>query len=235
MANPNNPFPPSSLNDFTFSDTPSKQLLYSIVNGAVPFPLQKNAICLWGTNGTGKTTLAELLPTLLETTGNLRASSRATQVFASSDFCEVTSCGLGTNSVTMMAALYTRAKSDVSCSPKGWFYEILDEADLLTTNAQASLKAALSSLSNTIFIFTTNHLSKLDKGVIDRCHLIEMNQPLPIDMEHMGRRFLRLMGLTGNEIPTAMIHQFAATSRGSIRDFGEAVCMEGLKHGGVIP
>jgi len=72
---PNNfssPFKPTSLDDFVISDAASKQQLEAIVSGKLPFPLfGKNSICLWGTYGTGKSTLALLLPHLLEQSANL--------------------------------------------------------------------------------------------------------------------------------------------------------------------
>ena len=52
-----------------------------------------------------------------------------------------------------------------------------------------------------------------------------MNQPAPELMEAQGRRFLRKLGLTGNEIDTATLREMAVASRGSLRDFGSAVAI----------
>lgn len=235
MANFNNPFAPTSLADFTISDPQSKQQLESIVTGAMPFPLQKYTICLWGTYGTGKTTLAEMLPVLIEQSTNLRPSPRTSRGFVAQQYWHLTACGVGSNSAKMMDDLRNRASSDIDISPGGYFYEILDEVDMLTDNAQASLKSAISNMNGVIFILTTNHPTKLDKGVRDRSYLIEMNQPELADMEDMGRRFLRQMGLAGDEVPSATMQQLATASNGSIRDFGDAVAVIGQSYGGVIP
>jgi replication-associated recombination protein RarA len=235
MANQNNPFPPSSLADFTISDPASRMQLESIVDGKVPFPQFKNAICLWGTYGTGKTTLAEMLPSMLEATGNLAVSAHANGLFASQHYCHVTMCGFGSNAVTTMQDLHKRAQSSVNISPKGYRYEILDEVDILTSAAQASLKSTVSHFNETIFIFTTNNPNKLDRGLVNRSFMIEMNQPGVTEMVVMGRRFLCNMGLTGMEISDPVFERMAIGSRGSIRDFGDAVATAGLAFGGVLP
>lgn len=50
----------------------------------------------------------------------------------------------------------------------------MDEVDNLTSSAQQSLKSALNT-DRGIFILTTNNISELDKGLKDRCVLVEMN------------------------------------------------------------
>lgn len=229
-----NPFPPTSLADFTISDPISKMHIESIVNGKLPFPMQKNCICLCGTYGTGKTTLAELLPSLLEASGNLLPFTRLHNLFGSPNYWHVTSCGQGSNGTSIMQAIDGRQKTDVYLSPNGYFYEILDEVDLLTLSAQESLKSKISFAKSTIYILTTNHRTKLDGGLVDRSFMIEMNQASAADMAVMGRRFLRQMGLVGNELSDSYLMNLAAASRGSIRDFGFSMAVEGLRHGGVL-
>jgi DNA polymerase III delta prime subunit len=56
----------------------------------------------------------------------------------------------------------------------GKHYYIFDEVDNLSKTAQAGLKTTLNSQRGT-FILTTNNISQLDKGVKDRCVLVEMN------------------------------------------------------------
>jgi replication-associated recombination protein RarA len=234
MTNLQNIFSPTSLDDFVISNPTSACMLQSILDGRLPFPLMKRAICLWGTYGTGKTTLAELLPGLLEVSGKLAKSAHPGSLFGGDYYWHLTPCGFGTNSVSMTLDMKKRMVSDACYSPSGWHYEILDEVDVLTLAAQTSLKSLITQASSTIFIFTTNHLPKLDRGLVDRSLLIEMNQPKPEQMEEMGRRFLRKMGLTGDEVEEPALHAMAAASRGSLRDFGSAVMIAGLQHGGAI-
>lgn len=235
MTNHHNPFAPTSLADFVFSDEQSRLMLESIVSGPLPFPFMgKNAICLSGTYGTGKTTLAELLPTLLEQSGKLKPTVRGGSPWGG-QYWHLTPCGAGSNSVAMMGELHKRIQSGVVYSPTGWHFEILDEADLLTESAQQSLKATLTQAEETIFVLTTNHLPRLDKGLVDRSILIAMNQPKPFAMAEYGRQLLRKMGLKGDEVGSTELEQMAAASRGSLRDFGSAIALAGLARGGTVP
>lgn len=235
---PNNfdsPFKPNSLDDFVISDAASRSQLEAIVNGRMPFPLfGKNAICLWGINGSGKSTLALMLPQLLEQSAKLVGSKRIIGGFEGNVYWDLTECAIGMNSVSMLTNLNERCKNMMALSPSGWHYEVLDEVDLLTPAAQASLKTAITFANSTIFILTTNHPSKLDKGLRDRSILIEMNQPMPADCVPLAQRFFKQMGLTGNEVAAESFEQLAAASRGSIREFGTAVATLGVAQGGVI-
>jgi DNA polymerase III delta prime subunit len=233
-SNFDTPFKPKSLADYVISDTSSRKLLESIVDGKIPFPIfGRNGICLWGINGSGKSTLALMLPQLIEQSAKLVGTIR-TSIFEVQKYWDLTECGIGKNSVAMLSELDARCKNMHSQSPSGWHYEILDEVDLLTPAAQASLKAAITFANSTIFILTTNHPSKLDIGIKDRCHLIEMNQPQPTDCISLGQRFFRQMGLTGDEVTPSVFAQLAKASRGSIREFGVAVATLGISYGGVI-
>jgi len=141
---------------------------------------------------------------------------------------------MGMNSVATLASINARSRNTWALSNSGWHYEILDEVDLLTNAAQASLKTTITFAKSTIFILTTNHLPKLDKGLRDRSVLVEMNQPKAADCVPLAQRFFRQMGLKGDEVEAAVFEQIAQASRGSLRDFGTAVATLGIGLGGAI-
>lgn len=235
MNNDLNPFAPKTFSDFAISDPVSRLLLENIVNGRLPFPMGgKSVLCIWGTYGSGKTCLAKLLPVWLESSGHLRKTPHA-QCLWDAEFTHLTPCGSGSNSTSTMQDLHKRTASEVCYSATGWHFEIFDEADLLTVAAQASLKAAITQAESTIFILTTNHPGRLDSGLRDRAHLIEMNQPAPDELVEPGRRMLRLMGLTGDEVSQDVLINLANNSRGSMRDYCNSIAMVGMRHGGAIP
>lgn len=225
MINTSSNLEPTALDDFAISDPESLNLLEGVVSGRFQFPaFGKNVLCLWGMYGTGKTTLARLLPTLFEQCPYRGASTRPGSLFEGQHYWDFTACGSSANSVSMMQDLKKRVDADASYSSNGWHYEILDEVDLLTTAAQASLKATISQAVSTLFILTTNHLNKLDRGLIDRAHLIEMNQPPGHEMVRVGRLLLNRLGAP-DSLSDDVLASFAEKSRGSMRDFGNAIAV----------
>ena len=82
-------------------------------------------------------------------------------------------CQQGFNGPQVTTLLNTIV-STVSLNVSGLHYVILDEVDNLSKQAQQSLKSVLNT-KRAIFILTTNNISSLDKGLKDRCVLVEMN------------------------------------------------------------
>ncbi len=166
---------PQTLNDIIFGNSESKLRIYDIVTGAEPLPSSgKSAILLYGVYGTGKTTMAKMLPDAIE------KGKTGVEVNMPADFI---ACQQGFNGPQVMD-LIGKITSTNSFNTSGLHYIIIDEVDNLTKQAQASLKSALSC-QRCIFVLTTNNISLLDMGMLDRCVLVEMNaasdaQLLPI-------------------------------------------------------
>jgi DNA polymerase III delta prime subunit len=225
---------PKSLTDCIISNKQSRWLLEAIMDGRAGFPGFQNTICLHGTYGTGKTTLANKLPHWMEAEGMLSKCPRLPgphQLFSSMEWSHFQPCGAGTNSVTLMLDIYKRDALDLAAAPSGWHYEVLDEVDLLTPAAQASLKAATTDCTNTIFLLTTNHLSKLDRGLQDRSVLIEMNQPPLADMVEFARTLVNRMGVDQSVLDDATLEALASASRGSIRQLGQSLTVLARRNG----
>lgn len=158
-------YEPQTLNDIIFGNPESKLRIYDIVTGASPLPSSgKSAILLYGAYGTGKTTMAKMLPNAIEK-GKVGIEPNMPAEFVP--------CQQGFNGPQVMD-LISKITSRNSFNSSGLHYIIIDEVDNLTKQAQASLKSALNC-QRCIFILTTNNLSLLDKGMLDRCVLVEMN------------------------------------------------------------
>jgi DNA polymerase III delta prime subunit len=93
----------------------------------------------------------------------------------------------------------------------------------------------MSNARSTIFIFTTNNPSKVDRGIHDRSFLIGMNQAADSEYIPLGRRLLSKLGLHGNEVSDTDLMELAHHASGSIRDYGTAVVSLGVARGGNFP
>ena len=219
---------PRSIDDFAFSTTRDYQLLKGILDGKLPFPLGgKNGFCFWGAYGTGKTTLAKLMPVLLEAKGVMRPARQNAHFDARYKTYEFNRCGVSAGDADTLTAIETRC-NEVHCQPtdSGWNYEILDEVDLMQARTQAALKSIMTSATATVFLLTTNHIVKLDDGIKDRCHLIEMNAPTSAQIVELSCRVLRQLGLTEVEIQRTNLASIAASCRGSWRELIPVLVLE---------
>jgi DNA polymerase III delta prime subunit len=173
-----NLYQPQSVVEIVFGNDESKALVEEITSGLLPFPFEgKTGILLYGTFGTGKTTLARLLPAAIE------LGQAGCELNEEAEFF---GCQQGTTSAAI-AELVKKQLNVLSFNRGGRRYYIFDEVDNLSKGAQAGLKTTLNS-PNGVFILTTNNISKLDKGVKDRCVLVEMNAPRDDEFLPLARR-----------------------------------------------
>jgi len=165
MLTKGNNHAPKTIDDIIFGNNESKLRIEDIVSGAEALPYcGKSAILLYRVFGTGKTTLAKMLPNHIEY-GKTKEEIIWDPVFIG--------CQQGFNGPQLMTKIDT-ILATISLNVSGLHYIILDEVDNLTKLAQQSLKTALNTTLG-VFILTTNNASQLDKGMLDRCVLVEMN------------------------------------------------------------
>jgi len=201
---------PTLVTDILFGNEESKSIIEDIISGAEPLPaFGKSGILLYGAFGTGKTTLAKLLPNAIEVGRTGDEINFDAKFFA---------CGQGTNGVKVTEIIDNMIKL-ISFNKSRLHYVILDEVDMLTTLAQQSFKSILNA-TNTIFILTTNNLTTLDKGLLNRCVLVEMNAATNAQLKTLALQLIADSNVVLNDIE---LNSIIVGCNGSIRNLATNV------------
>jgi DNA polymerase III delta prime subunit len=221
MLTKGNNHEPKTIDDIIFGNPESKLRIEDIVNGTEEIPYcGKSAILLYGVFGSGKTTLAKMLPNHIEfgkTKGELIWPE------------EFIGCQQGFNGPQVIS-LIDSVLSKSSLNASGLHYFIIDEVDNLTKLAQQSLKSALNTTRG-VFILTTNNVSQLDRGLLDRSILVEMNSANPSDYLSIAKSIVKEAGVTLSDedlLPT--IQAANGSFRNLFHNVGRLARRKGINH-----
>jgi len=232
---------PNTLGDFMLTNPAGQRKLEMILSRRLPFPFNgKTGILLHGVWGTGKSTLATVLTGLIETAyeGNWNFSQGVINMPAANTQAvhyKMFRCGAALTSTAFSQAIQNANDLTPLMNISRHDYFVFDEVDRLTAAAQQSLRS-LMDLKRCMYFFTTNNLSKIDQGVLDRCHLVEMNQASDLNLYvPFARRLEAKMSLPAATLSVAQITDFAKQARGSMRELTDLLVFECLNLGGTMP
>ena len=190
-------YAPSQLSDVVFADDAVEAAIRRYVVGQDLRPL-----ILYGPNGTGKSTLARLLPIAMEAkTGP-------------SDIHEYNPI-LGASPKTAKSILEGVQYRSLYGGTKTY---ILEELDLFPEKIVNILKCAMDvAEGQVLFIATTNDVNALDKGHRSRAVCLPINQP---PLERWMLRVKAILDAEGVPIPKkAVLAKMLENSRGDNREF----------------
>lgn len=177
-------YEPKTLNDIVFHSAQARKTVIGLTNGSFGFPSSGvNGVLLYGVYGSGKSALAKILPQLIE-----EANGGDTAHVSYFNVAQGGDNG---------ASVIERIKAQAMLVPfsNAYHYFVLDEVDNLRNDSMSSLKVAMNSMQS-IFILTTNHLNKIEGGVINRCEVVEFNAAASKDWLVKVKSILADYGIT---------------------------------------
>jgi replication-associated recombination protein RarA len=147
---------PKNISEFVFANAQVERQVKRYVTGKTVRPL-----VLYGPNGTGKSTLADLIPKELE----------GKQVMVNKVKAE------DLNSNAEVRKIFTRSKQfDKMFAPEGQSrnYTVIEEVNF-DPRAKGAMRESLDEMEGRdLIIFTTNELDKLDPGLLSRAEIVEV-------------------------------------------------------------
>ncbi|WP_186021389.1 AAA family ATPase [Burkholderia gladioli] len=192
-----------NLKNMTFPSPATAAGINLLTSADYSFPEDgKNGIILYGPYGTGKSTCAELLPAEIEAKHSTEAA-----------LIRYEECSPNNNGVALLSSIRTQISLVPTCGEL--HYVILDEVDNLTHDAMKQLKSTMnrrygSQHHDAVFIMTTNHLDKIDEGVIKRSRLVSfepMNENvwIPLARQTLQAKGVDVSNVTDRFIRTRII------------------------------
>ncbi|CCG42844.1 AAA family ATPase [Magnetospirillum molischianum] len=188
---------PSSLDQIIFPDMATELKFSSYVDG-----YGFDHILMHGPHGTGKSTLARLLPKLI-------ASDLKDGDFMFFDAAK-------DGSATRFRELADSFFATTAWNDTGYKFFVIDEADSLSAEAKRLLRGIFDRANgNTMIMVTSNDLSKIDPGIVDRCKVFNFSCSEPTYQLYRAQQILQAEGV---DIPEAVLFDFIKVHGHSIRE-----------------
>lgn len=190
-------YAPERLSDVVFPDDHIKQTLDMYVAGHTRKP-----VLFYGPYGTGKTTIANLLPYAM--VSDLQSVD---VMLVRAD---------GRNNIAEQLDKIENFASTMPFHSGDIRFVIIDEIDNLNANIQKSLKSHIDAYKNfALFMFTTNFIQKMDPGLRSRSEQLFIGS---VNAERWLSRMRHILAKENVPVPAeASLLKMAQTSKGDAR------------------
>lgn len=211
-------YTPKSLADIIIGDEFSNDAVRYIADGSLPFPnAGKNGFLFYGPYGTGKTTLAKLLPSEIEKLHGTPANPFVWFQTADDD---------GKVNGNVIKSLNTAAQLQ-NITPSKFNHFVVDELDGFSKDHQKKIRATMNIKNDNIFYFTTNDINSIDEGIRNRCYEINLCAAAAKLWLPLFNRVMQDFGV--NEPNAGIVLPVIESCNGSIREIVAAAQMMAVK------
>lgn len=168
---------PTSLSKFVYANSDLKDQIDRYASGSSMSPL-----VLYGPHGTGKSTLAKLIPEAIDGKNVIVNKVKASSL----------------NSEKEVLDQFTRHQAFDNLFVYGdqsRNYVLIEEVNF-EAKAKDAFRVVMDQMQSTdLFIFTTNNLSKIDSGLFSRATQVEVPPIAPIDFVTTAQHILTCEGI----------------------------------------
>lgn len=178
-------FAPKEFGDIVFKTDFARDTVANCISNDWGFPDKaKCGIILAGSTGTGKTTLANLIPGWMEEqrTGNVEPIVDDYNVIGAEGYSQL-----------------AKIRGIIGHLPTGQsqHYFVLNEFDQMADASADALKVTMDACNGrAVFIMTTNKLHKVEAAVKNRCHIVDFDPAPAVNWMPFVQKVLNYYGVS---------------------------------------